>query len=317
MSSSRSRFSGDASALAACIEPFATVPDFLLYDDKLDCPFAVEKIEAVAPLWQKVFELHPQLTFTQKQLTEALGIVHNAKHGSWKRQLNKDELKEWKEIMGKRFRAQARALSQGIFKSNLWATKIVYGGSSTGKRAFAPDDGEFPEEQDDDEAPLVPTAMKAMKAMKAMSAMKAMKKKAKLGDNDFTMGWDGEHQSAWRLKGESTMKEWAVKVISDRGSNDHPVAVFADGTEAEIETLTCAELALEKLVHGRCKGKLWSSESGDVWITHRKDRTPILCLYEKTGGESAKQICQITIKHFGNPDEEVPQRTASHPPSFC
>lgn len=43
-----------------------------------------------------------------------------------------------------------------------------------------------------------------------------------------------------------------------------------------------------------------------IYITKRKDRSPLLILYAETSRGKAKQLCQIGLKHFGDVDPEEP-----------
>jgi hypothetical protein len=144
------------------------------------------------------------------------------------------------------------------------------------------------------------------------------------GDDSFVYGYDPEHRQAWRQKPGSRNKEWALTFrkpdVDEGGSDDalHPIAVFSDGSERPIVSLTMKDLKLEELLKKCARGKLW--HSGKRYISYRKDRNPLLILFQEKADPSIsgpdKQLCQITVSVFGDPSEEVVPR-ATEPSERC
>ena len=52
------------------------------------------------------------------------------------------------------------------------------------------------------------------------------------------------------------------------------------------------------------RGKPWQSDNQKFSIVFRKDRSPILVL-QKHSGENPNQICQLVVRHFGDPDTKA------------
>jgi hypothetical protein len=101
----------------------------------------------------------------------------------------------------------------------------------------------------------------------------------------------------------------------EEGEDDtkHPIARFADGSERAILSLTMKGLKLEELLKKQSRGKLWSA--GDCYIVYRKDRSPILILFQEKSDKAPpvvdKQLCQICVNLFGDPDDKVIYRASS------
>jgi hypothetical protein len=168
--------------------------------------------------------------------------------------------------------------------------------------------------------------MKAMKAKKGaelaaakpvLAARKAVASAAEAGataEGDWIYGYDSEHEAAWRMQllknGKKSKKDWALRLTKPEGaeSDDEdafPVGIWADESSHAIKTITLKELSVEKLIRKKCGGKLWQHTKG-VYIKYRKDRSPILILFEETSGDDRdKQLCQILVRHFGDPLEKV------------
>ena len=113
-------------------------------------------------------------------------------------------------------------------------------------------------------------------------------------------------------------KEWATEITKPDGvatdaEDEFPIAVFADGTRKSITQITLQELAMERVARKKATGKLWSDSENGLYICFRKDRSPILILFEeKPGEERDKQLCQILVRHWGDPMEQA-QHKCYHP----
>ena len=89
---SRSRYSGDVDALAMCLKPFATKPDFTVYTEELSAPLNVKRIQKAAGLWRVVHGLHSKLTFADKFMNKVFVKVAELCADDWPRALTEKEL---------------------------------------------------------------------------------------------------------------------------------------------------------------------------------------------------------------------------------
>jgi hypothetical protein len=174
------------------------------------------------------------------------------------------------------------------------------------------------EAEDDEPAKRMKGGMKKPAAMKKPAS--AMKKpaapspavsapSASAPSASAFIGYDSEFKRAWRIAfgDKNGAKDWSVSINRPPHAkkSDLAIAKFPNGDEVPLPTLTVEELDMEDIVRQSTKGVMWEGlqDGARVWISKRADRTPLLCLYRKEG-DSAKQICQMTIKTFGDPASE-------------
>ncbi len=125
------RFAGNVTELADIIRPFAIVPDWLKYGEKLtNSTLEIGKIVAHKAMWQKLKAFHPRLTFAQGDMEKALRLVGASPPAGWQRALSDDELTSFANGMALRLRTQARHITQAAVKNpntgwlaKLWATE--------------------------------------------------------------------------------------------------------------------------------------------------------------------------------------------------
>lgn len=148
--------------------------------------------------------------------------------------------------------------------------------------------------------PAVPAAAEA----ELQQAPIASAKSSSSGSAEYIYGYDKEHEVAWRLASRlGATKEFApVTSSADKDDSQHPVAVF-DGQPVEIKTVTMRELKQNADMFANRRGRLWTE--GALYIRYTKDRSPLLLLFEERAGEHDKQICQIHVRHFGDPTNQV------------
>jgi hypothetical protein len=148
--------------------------------------------------------------------------------------------------------------------------------------------------------------------------MKKRRLSVKKGEGGYMYGFDPEYAQAWRQK-LGQPREWANDIKEpDDASGDHPVAVFSDGSERAILSITMEQYKATMKVSGGSngvKGKLW--HHGTAYIAYRKDRNPLLILYQEKSPEqegSDVQLCQVTVAKFGDPgDVAIQIRQSQHP----
>ena len=128
-------YAGPVEDLVDIIAPYAYVPDFISYSEKLDAPVAPGKILKLRHMWKSLHSIQPNLAFSQKTMEsvfDRVATVNAGDDGPWLRPLAPIENIEWKQTVSRRFRAQARAISQSETKNpkrgwilRLWSDAIV------------------------------------------------------------------------------------------------------------------------------------------------------------------------------------------------
>ena len=294
----RARFDGDAAAEESVLEAMKTVakvPDFLRYSEQLNATLDKDKILRVGSMWRDIQTIFGGIpAFTQSQ---AERLFHQLvdKQGPlvWPRQLTPGEVKTYVPSIARQFRTMARHIAQAKLKNSSWLAQLFVVVESQGAMASVP-----PREDSPDVEVL------AVKQAIAPSSSSS-------GNLPYCYGYDAEYRMAWRCLPDSTAKEFAkpfYKPGADPG--DCCYAVFSDKEEVPIRALTVSELLLEREIKTKQgSGPLWTGvwQKGKIYISYRTDRSPILIMFQEGGGGGKKdqQLCQISIKHWGDPSEQV------------
>jgi len=286
----RARYDGPTECVVDAILPSAVVPDFLKYSELLDAPVQHQKIAMHASMWAKIRAIHPSLSFSQsfmEQVFQDVGL--RASESQWPRALTKEEMDNWSSSISKQFRSQARAIAQAQYKPPAWL-----------KQMWAHADGPSPCASADALFSAAPSPRQSLAASSASQASECQ---------DYFYGYDAEHRAAWRATaGNQEAKEFAKLIVPDDGKDDEPPrAQFSSGPEVLVCNLTIGEVRMEdqvRMASGR--GRLWEGEheGSKIFITYRKDRSPILVLYKETD-EDNKQLCQVHVRHWGDAASEV------------
>jgi hypothetical protein len=216
--------------------------------------------------------------------------------------------------MSKQFRAAARHIKQAILKSSSWALTMI-GNSKESDGDECDNEDENGEEENDDfekdevvsepevEAELEKAEVEEVKKKQTMKRPAAAEPLQAV----YMYGFDREHKLAWRrLAGKKDAKnEWAIEIVqsdADGAGTKYPIAVFVDGTKFTVQTLTWPEYT--ELINSPVSGRLWEDKIKGVYIVKKPDRTPLLICYQTTlAPKRDVQICQVQLKHFGDPNE--------------
>ena len=319
MAPKRPRFCGDNGAIVAALTEAASLPDFLKYSESLTGPVRSERILEHKAMWRSIYSVAPNLCFSQGQVEDMMVKVAEAKARHWPRSLTEAELKEWKASLAKQLRAQARAITK--CKRSTWVTDLL-GGRAEGvqgklgeqqeddEEEDASDDGENNEDDTAvDESKAEPTVAKRPAVEESKAEPTDAKRRCTTSSAGFLYGYDREVGKAWRSTGNGP-RELAIEMkFSDAANEDgNPIAVFSDGSEKEIVQVTVKEVNADRTMRQGARRKLWSTntEKSHVFVSFRKDRSPLLILFEEEGDAKAKQLVQLHVKNFGDdPMEQV------------
>jgi hypothetical protein len=234
--------------------------------------------------------------------------------------LTDDELLDWSESIAKQMRAMARHISQAKMKNPhtgwllaLWqedskkqarpskkdaAASVVEAAENeegadpaedeegeeeeNEKDAEPDDDAEEPPEKIDDDDAEEPEEAEHVEQEKPL----VKKRPSSADDEPWMYGYDTQSKQAYRAKARTPaakqfMEHWDPTSYHDE-YDDLPRAICASGCPITIKQLTCWDIAQHK-APARVPGNLWESEKDGTkyYIVRRKDRSPILILFEK------------------------------------
>lgn len=171
--------------IADALRPHAQQLSFVWYAEdlnaKLDATLLVRHDRVLLSLRQ----LHRRLTFTKRQVTDALQILLQEKldAGSWT--LSEHDQEDWVKTMDLRLRSMCRHLAQAMLKNPpaRWVE-----GMASGQR--------FDQQEPDAPPPTTPPPTVAMGAGKKRKNMESSGSAAE--STTWLYGWDPEHERAWR-----------------------------------------------------------------------------------------------------------------------
>ena len=184
--------------------------------------------------------------------------------------------KQWCCSSTARFRVMARHVQQARLKNAKWT------------KAF-----EFTDEGQDDAGEAEGEETKVQQCGDDHNAI-------------FIVGWDPEHNNAWRMDTNTSVREFATKVSAPDGASaeDAAVATFQDGSVHEIPGYTCGDLnppgkaCHDKPQPDELKSPYYHGRLPDGGLVTIKDR--------KNGGVMflqvvcpEGQIAQCRSDHFG------------------
>jgi len=120
----------------------------------------------------------------------------------------------------------------------------------------------------------------------------------------YTYGFDRENKLAWRrLAGKRDARhEWAIDVTksaADADGNEYPTAMFTDGCKYILKTLLWSDY--NNILHAPVAGRLWENKQAGFYVVKKPDRSPLLILFGPDEAGTVKQICQLALRHFGDP----------------
>ena len=132
------------------------------------------------------------------------------------------------------------------------------------------------------------------------------------GDDAWFTGWDPDLQQFWRVAanlGAKGTKQWtsSIKAIDDDADDTCVTAVWDDGYEREIPSVTCGQWRARAETRDQAKptGKfvLWK---GDGYIIKEKpwDRNPLLLLL-RDDQKPPRQVCQLRIDVMPTKEESL------------
>lgn len=325
MAPKRKRFEGDLASIAQAMAPFATVPDFLKYEARLNAKTDRDKIMRAKGVLQAIARHHEKLTFTQKTAELLFDQVKTRSGHLWARALTEEENKEWRTTMAWRLRAIARAINNARARGAAWVAELFGDagdkddegderpdGAGDDEGGQQEDEGEEEEKDHDDEVqPERPDDCDDGGDHegpcqdgddddgddRAPEPHPKRRKSAKAPDTDWVFGYDSESRKAWRMC-TGRPKEFCRELSwpPDASDNDSPIAHWADMSR-EIKSVTIGELKIEIQARNVGQGKLWKGPG--FYISFRRDRFPgILVLYKTTDSRDI-QKCQISLRHFG------------------
>lgn len=338
----RKRANVEAATMAAIIAPHCRVPDFMNYSETLKSKLNKSRIEAVGVMWQQIANhTKGKLAFSQSFMETVFRHVRGLAEKTWQRNMLDTEVDDWAAVSARQFRTMARHLSNSL--KYTWAQKVLggcedeagegegdeagEGGGEGGEEEEPTVDEEVEPEQEAEEEEATPdvkmkrpaaasdsddlsrttkrpaTASSSMDGSEKKRQRPATAAKADDGAATYTYGYDKETQNGWRRSDKKSAKpQMAMKFNTDLADDAHPIATFADGSEVVIQTVTVKDIKAHAQFMLKSRGKLW--EQGDHSISHKKDRSPMLVLHGMVDG-ATKQLCQIHIRHFGDPTSEV------------
>lgn len=106
---------------------------------------------------------------------------------------------------------------------------------------------------------------------------------------NYTFGWDAENFVAWRKAPGARAPDHVLLDLAcpDGYTEDmHPMAAWADGLCREVSQLTIKQWRLEETMRDKMqKGKLWQSVDKKLWLAFRKDRHPLVILFQRQDAE--------------------------------
>ena len=308
MKSQRPRFKGSTDDVAKIIAEFAKVPEVLRYSEALDAPVNKDRIKEVGPMWRAIHEkTMMNLAFSQTQAEGIFVKVRELAEAKWQRRMTPSEAKDWAVAQARQFRAMARHISCAKVKKYTWVMELLdLGEHADGEGAETAEAEDCEEEEAEEEEEKVAKQPKAKAKQKASKVEKPKleeepnlapdRKSGKVEESkQYTYGYDTELQNAWRLSSKPGSKnEWAVSLLPEIGATDasHPVATFKDGHEEGIKTVTMQELKRAALL--------------------KKNRSPLLIIFQMTENGTEQQVCQIHVRHFGDPASEVGWEKCQH-----
>jgi hypothetical protein len=270
MKDSALEFPSDVAAIAAAIGPFAIAPDWLKYPEDMAARSIPSKILPHRLMWQAISKVHDSLAFNPKMAENIMMCVARDHSTDWNRELSAEELKDFRQRMGKRLRKMARDIRQAQVKKTGWGLKLMNtGGLDDGTVAddgtAADDEGELlqhgedgDEDFDEEKEHTVPTVV-TRPTLKRPAAAEPLASTTK---TEYFYGFDWELSSAWREPAEGGRRCYAAARISDDGLPDgHPVALFDyDEGDVSINALTNAELKDKLSTALYRKGNLWDCD---------------------------------------------------------
>lgn len=283
-------FSADVARIAAAVAPFATAPDWLKYTEDMAGKSLPNKILPHKEMWIAIAAVHETLAFTPKQAETIMLCVARNHSSLWTRELNDEELKDFRQRMGKRLRKMARDIRQALVKKTGWALKLMNKDDAPLAGEVVDDTAELEneeqeetedghaededeeeeneemEEEEAEEDEVSPTVAKRPAAAEAAAISQPVAKKRPAAasidqESEFFYGFDWELSSAWREAAAGGARAYAVARVSQDGPDGHPVAMFDKiQGDVEIKALTNAELKDKLSTALYRKGNLWESD---------------------------------------------------------
>ncbi len=292
----RGAHTGELGVIADILSEYAEKPDFIRYGEDIQkSKLNLQQILPLQALWTKLYGLHPSLSFKQSDMETVFLKVADIKGPTWVRKLNKEEVRDFKKRMSKRFRAMARHVAQGILKKTAWALELV--GEEVGKTDPQQDeekqdeeegaeeetkeqDNETEEEKYDEEdeeeeakkretksdeiAKEIATAKGGMKRPAAATSVDTQVAKRPASAPSFFYGFDQQLQKAWREPSTGGKRCFACVSIPEKADpKSFPVACFDGDEEIEIKQITVGELQDRNNVQLAARGCLWEGTSQD------------------------------------------------------
>ena len=317
------------------------VPAFLAYTEKPDGPKQPKKLLKYKEMWKQIKNLHPMMTFTQKQVESAMkAAAVECQKSVWPRKLSDVEMKEWSCSISKQFRSACRHIMQSpktAWFRQMFAkseVELVHdddeddeeggddgeeGEAEAGEgeeeetKAESEPDGEGDDEEEEEAKDEAVAAPSRKQGKEAKPAVPAAKKRGQ--QSHYFVKWDSEMANVYRVLSSAsadTPREWAMHCCQENSSK-WALAHFADGTALQVVGLTMVRYEKARAMRSE-KGKNTFFDTkmanGDrIIVAFKKEgsRGALVCMYKETFGKEKSQLCQFKVGAFGGEDDVFKQ----------
>ena len=218
-----------AAAVGSVIASMAKCPDFISYGEGMkSCRVQPPKILSMAKMWQAVIPLVPGLVFSQDFAKKVMVEVAEQNKEKWLRPLSEQEVVDYADRMGKRFRTMAKHINKARNhkpRPPSWVLQIV--------------------------GQLSPTS-----SAPAVSSVSA--------PLDYLTGFDWEWKMAWRAEADGSRKIMSPAFAQ----GNEVMAVFQEQPPIAISGITIEELAemppqKQQRQTGSTKTALWEGHTAE------------------------------------------------------
>eukprot|EP00969_Alexandrium_andersonii_P037439 1641046-Alexandrium_andersonii.AAC.1 len=91
----------------------------------MDAPLQVGALRNTSRMWTALYQVHPKLTWSQKQVENTLLLVEPIATQNWPKALSPEERSSWVVSIARQFRVMARHINNGKSRRASWVPDII------------------------------------------------------------------------------------------------------------------------------------------------------------------------------------------------